>query len=244
MKAFLALALLSFQVFASDSGLIKDFNYQLTDIAQRNLSKEELFSSMLRNGVDLEHAICANKAHVWGFDFENRYQIKTGKIFMFFGASIWENASQGWMYHVAPYIVENGQEWVMEASYPSEVSEPLSVNAWLENETDGRIKASQCREIFAADTDLTQYFYERYNLPETRNGKPGAVCYFRKVPGHYWYPTSIAYHDLKKDEDGNEIDYDPKSFDTDDVYSACVEIMTSKIGRFFGGGKGHCKRYK
>jgi hypothetical protein len=236
------LALLTSSVLAAGPGHIADFNYQLTDIAQKGLTKEHLFSSMMRNNVDLEHSICSNKAHVWAYEFSRRYNVEVGKIFMFFGSSVWENESKGWMYHVAPYVVENGQEYVMEASYPSDVTAPLTVNEWLENETDGRIKAHNCKEIFASDKDLTQYFYERYNLPEIRSNGKGAVCYFRKVPEYYWYPASIALHDLKKDIDGNEIEFNPTDFDQDDVLEACVEITSSKLGLLFGNGRKNCKR--
>jgi hypothetical protein len=240
MKALLALVLFTCSVSAS-VGYIQDFNYQLTDIANHKVSKEGLFANMLRRGVDLENSICSNKAHVWAYEFKRRHKIRAGKIFVFFGGSVWANERKGWMYHVAPYIVENSQEWVMEASYP-EVTKPLSVEDWLENETDARVKAHQCIEIFADDTDLTAYFYQRYNLPERRENKPGAICYYRKVPGHYWFPTSIAYHDLKKDAAGRSIDYAPKGFDKDDVLHACVEIMTSKFSRFLGGGRKECKK--
>ena len=148
------------------------------------------------------------------------------------------------MYHVAPYIIENGTEYVMETSYPLELKAPVTVEEWMENETYNRIKATDCLEITAADTDLTEYFYARQNLPEKRGaGKQGARCYFRKVPGHYWFPTSIAIHDLKRDEDGKKVEFDPKAFDLDDVLEACIETASGKIGRFFGGGKAKCKTH-
>jgi hypothetical protein len=241
MKTFIVFSLLSFSVFAQ-TGYIKDFNYQLTDIAQKGLKKEDLFPKMTRNGVDLENSICANRAHLWAYDFYRWYGINTGKIFIFFGSSIWEGDDQGWMYHVAPYIVENGKEYVMEASY-DDVPKPLTVNEWISNETYERV--SDCVEITAADTDLTEYFYARYNLPEVRaNGRTSGRCYIRKVPGHYWFPTSIAYHDLRRDEDGGEVEFDPKGFDIDDVFDACVDAFSSRLGRWMGGdARAKCKKY-
>jgi hypothetical protein len=241
-KLALTLAIMSWLSLANSTGYIDDFNYQLTDINDKNLKKEVLFKQLLRDNVDLKDAICANKAHVWGFQIERKYDIRTGKIFVFFGRSAWKKEKKGWMYHVAPYVVENNKEWVLEASYPNEITRPLKVTEWLENETDGRIKASQCIEISAADSDLTEYFYERYNLPEKRKLRRGAVCYFRKVPGYYWFPASIAYHDLKKDEKGQTVSYNPNKFDKDDVLKACIEILDSKIGRLFGGNKKECKK--
>lgn len=242
MKFNFLVLFISFSAMANP-GYISDFDYQLTDIAQKGLKKEVLFSRMERGILNLEDAICANKAHVWGYDFSRFYGINTGKIFVFFGSSLWKEDKKGWMYHVAPYIIENGEEWVMDANY-GDVIKPLNIDDWVANETYNRVRGSECEEIFAQDTDLTNYFYERFNLPENRGpGKKSARCYIRKVPGYYWFPTSIAYHDLKKDEDGDKIDYNPKGFDFDDVMSACEEAVSSKLGRFFGGNKGKCKKY-
>lgn len=244
MKLFLAfLAASSFPVLGA--GYLQDFDYQLTDIATKGITKESLFSNAKTSFMDLEKSICANRAHVWGYDLFRFNKINAGKIFIFFGSSIWKKSDKhGYMYHVAPFIIENGNEYVLESSYPSELSGPLTVDEWIENETYNRVKGSDCVEITAKDTDLTEYFYERHTLPEVRaSGKQGARCYIRKVPGHYWFPTSIALHDLKKDENGKPVEYDPKTFDESDVLEACIETASSKIGRVFGGGKEKCKAY-
>lgn len=241
MKIFSASVLLMSALPALSAGFIKDFNYQVSDVATLGMSKEVLFEKMERKMLNLETSICANRAHLWAYDFLRMGNIKTGKIFIFFGSSIWTDKDKhGYMYHVAPYIVENGNEYVMEASY-NDISKPMTVEEWIENETYSRVKGSDCVEITAADTDLTAFFYERKTLPEKReSGKQGARCYIRKVPGYYWFPASIAYHDLKKTLEGAKIDFDPKDFDKDDVKAACAEAASTKFGRLFGGGKDKC----
>ncbi|MBA2406050.1 MAG: hypothetical protein H0V66_14840 [Bdellovibrionales bacterium] len=243
MKTFIAAVVMCSLTPAFAAGYLKDFDYQLTDIASKGLTKESLFNKTKTDFMDLEKSICANRAHVWGYDLFRFNKINTGKIFIFFGASIWTKSDKhGYMYHVAPYIVENGTEYVMESSYPSEMKTPVTVEEWIESETYNRVKGSDCLEITAEDTDLTEYFYARQTLPEKRaNGKPGARCYIRKVPGHYWFPTSIALHDLKKDADGKKVDYNPQTFDVADVVEACIETASSKIGRFFGGASARTK---
>lgn len=245
MKTFMTSILFLATSTAFGAGYLKDYNYQLTDIASKGLRKETLFAQTETSFMDLEKSICANRAHVWGYDLFRFNKINTGKIFIFFGASIWKKSDKhGYMYHVAPYIIENGTEYVMETSYPSELKAPVTVEEWIESETYNRVKGSDCLEITAADTDLTEYFYERQTLPETRaSGKTGARCYIRKVPGHYWFPTSIAIHDLKKDEEGKKVEYDPQTFDVEDVLEACVETASSRLGRFFGGGRAKCKSH-
>ena len=228
---------------SSSAGYIRDYDYQVTDVATLGLKKEAMFAGMARNWLDLEDSICSNRAHLWAYDFSRFYGVKTGKIFIFFGESIWKDDKKGYMYHVAPYIVENGTEYVMEASY-SDILKPLTVKEWAENETYDRINGNDCIELTDKDTDLTEYFYARHNLPEQReNGKPSSRCYIKKVPGHYWYPTSIAYHELKKDEDGDKIDFAPQTFDRDDVMAACKEAAGGKIGRLLGGGKAKCEKH-
>jgi hypothetical protein len=242
MKYLLGIAFISASALGQ-SGFITDFNYQVTDIARQGLKKEQLFARMERKIIDLEKSICANRAHLWAYDLHRFWGLNTGKIFIFFSSSVWQNDKKGWMYHVAPYIVENGVEYVMEASY-NDVKQPLTVFDWVENESDGKLAGDECLEITAADVDLTKYFYERFNLPEQRNnGKPGARCYIRKVPGHYWFPTSIALHDLKKDAKGRAVDFNPQGFDRDDVLEACTEAASSKLSRFFGSGKEKCKKH-
>jgi hypothetical protein len=242
MKSLLLIGLSSTITWATP-GLITDFNYQVTDIADKNLQKEILFNRLERKMLDLEKSICSNRAQLWAYDLYRFYGINTGKIFIFFTSNIWRNDKKGWMYHVAPYIVENGTEYVMEATY-SDVTKPLTVEEWAENEMYNRVKGSECLEITAADTDLTEYFYERHTLPETRaSGKPGAKCYIRKVPGYYWFPASIALHDLKRDEKGKKVEYDPKRFEVDDVLDACTEAASTKLGRLLGGGRAKCKKH-
>jgi hypothetical protein len=235
--------LLSAASLAANPGFIPDFNYQVTDIANHGLTKEHLFQRMERKIIDLEKSICANRAHLWAYDLHRFWGLNTGKIFIFFGSSIWKYDTQGWMYHVAPYIVENGVEYVMEASY-DEINTPLTVYDWIENETNGRVYGDECLEISAADEDLTVYFFQRFNLPEQRaKGKPSAKCYIRKVPGHFWFPTSIALHDLKRDARGRRVDFNPSGFDIKDVMDACTEAASSRLGRFLGAGREKCRQH-
>lgn len=244
MKLLLLAGVFSSSLLASPGpGHLKDFDYQLTDFAQAGINKELVFSRLERKMIDLEKSICANRAHLWAYDIFRTTGAKTGKIFIFFGKSIWQGDKKGWMYHVAPYIIENGSEYVMEASY-SDIEKPLTVEEWAENETYGRVKGNECLEITAADTDLTEYFYERRTLPEQREGNlPGARCYIKKVPGYYWFPASIAAHELGRDGKGKKVEFNPTSFDKEEVLSACVEAASSKLGRLFGGGKDKCKKH-
>jgi hypothetical protein len=63
------------------------------------------------------------------------------------------------------------------------------------------------------------------------------------VPGYYWFPASIAYHELKKDDEGNKVEFNPTKFDVNEVFEACVEAASSKVGRVLGGGRAFCKKH-
>jgi hypothetical protein len=237
------LLVLGFLVSTAFATTIPEYNYKLTDISLKGLDRQKLFNKMQRSMINLHDSICANRAHLWAYDFKRFYGIDTGKVFIFFTRELWSKEETGYMYHVAPYIADNGQEFVMEASY-DDLTRPLTVSEWIENETSGKVKGSECINLSKSDTDLTEYFYDRYNLPSRRsNGKKGARCYIKKVPGYYWFPASIAFHELGLDEEGAPVQFDPKAFDLDDVFAACKDAVSGKMGSLFSGAKQQCRQY-
>ena len=116
---------------------------------------------------------------------------------------------------------------MLEKSYPGEIAKPVSIVEWMDNEMEGKAPAKDCLELTKADSDMTEYFYHRKNLPRYReNGKKSAPCYFRKVPGYVPYPATTAMLDFKQDEDGKPLDFQMNGYDLDDVYVACVDAAS------------------
>jgi len=232
------------RAFAGDVG-IEGYNYFVTDVRSKGLTAQEIYDSMSTNWMDLEHSVCANRAHVWSYDLHRKYGINTGTIFIFFGAKVWENQKHSYWYHAGTYVVENGKELVMEQSYPSEVSRPLSVVDWMDNEMEGRVTAAGCIELKKdVDQDMTSLFYYQDFLPNERsNGKLAFDCYYRKVPGFIPYPETVAELELGLDEYGKKTDNDLKDFDRDILVSACVDAFSGK--NFFkkAAAWGFCKDY-
>ena len=73
MKALtVALSFFACSVFASEVGFIRDFNYQLTDLAHRNLNKEDLFARMLRKNVD--ETLQTNRSFLNPFPYDHSKQ--------------------------------------------------------------------------------------------------------------------------------------------------------------------------
>jgi hypothetical protein len=240
MKLF-SLVLL-FIVALARATTVPEYNFELTDVSSKGLSRQVMFNKMKRDTINLEDSICANRAHLWAYDFKRFFNVDSGKIFIFFTKELWSKKETGYMYHVAPYMADQGLEYVMEASY--DLKRPLTVAEWVENETDGKVSEKDCLYLTKDDTDLTEYFYERYNLPLKReNGKKGAKCYLKKVPGYYWFPASIAYHELKMDGDGVSTSFNPKDYEIEDVMHACKDSMSGKFGSLFSGASAKCREY-
>lgn len=231
MKAFGLLALLfSFQAF-SETVILPEYNFPLKDIAEQNLSKEELFGKMNKRLVRTTDSICSNRAHVWayGLDILN---VDTGKIFLFFTpkTSYWDKAS--WWYHTAPIINENGNLYVMDAGFPGRVKKPLLVKEWLKefNGID-----SVCKEIKSDDEHLVKLMYSGNAFPQkTVSGT--FDCYYRLTPPGYWVPKQVGMnmsgHSLNRDE-----------FRQGEVYAACRETSTTEFGWMFGAKKSLCKEF-
>ncbi len=224
---------------------IQGYNYSVTDVKSKGLSAQKLFDVLTSSWMDLEHSVCANRAHVWSYDFHRKYGINTGTIFIFFGAKVWEGQKHSYWYHAGTYVVENGKELVLEGSYPSEVSKPLSVVEWMDNEMEGRVDASKCVELKKdQDQDMTSLFYFKDFLPNHRdNGKPAYDCYFRKIPGFIPYPETTAELEFGLDEDGKKTEYNLKGYDKEILYDACVDAYAGR--NFFkkSSARSFCKSY-
>lgn len=238
MKTFGLLALmLSFNAFSATVTL-PEYNFPIKDIADQQLTKEELFSKMNRKLVRNKDSICSNRAHVWayGLDIQN---VDTGKIFLFFTpkTAYWDHAA--WWYHSAPIINENGNLFVMDAGFPERLKKPLSVKEWLKefNGVD-----SVCKEIKSDDEHLVQLMFSGKSFPQTTQS--GTFdCYYRLTPPGYWVPKHVAMNMTGKTESGRPVSINRDEFHKGEVYSACREASTSEFGWMFGSTKSRCKAF-
>ena len=74
---------MSVAAFANDIQL-RDYNYTVSDIAQRGLTKERIFQGLNRDFLKLGSSICSNRALIWAYDMQRQYRIGTAKIFLFY----------------------------------------------------------------------------------------------------------------------------------------------------------------
>jgi hypothetical protein len=230
------LTLFSFASIAQDITLPGE-DYVMNDIASLGIAKEEVFKGMDRKFIKLGGSICANRAHMWSYDFKRDHNIDGGKLFLFYTKKTGEGTLKNWWYHVTPVINEKGQIFAMDAGF-SGIKKPLTPKEWLHYFTG----SYNCREIQDTDTDLINRMFKGAAFPET-TAVGTYDCYYRIVPAGYWFPSSVAKHLLGTDSSGRPVRFERPEIRKEEVYSACVEAVTSSIGRFLGGGKKKCREY-
>jgi hypothetical protein len=240
MKLVLAGLILTFStlIFAQDVVMTDFKDWKLTDVASQGYSKEKLFSNMNRDFIKLGGSICSNRALIWSFDFKRNQNVDAGKVFLFYTRKNGEIGQKTWWYHVAPIINEKGVVYAMDAGFPSRIKSPITAKEWLKKFSG----STKCKEIQSNETDLVTRMFDGYVFPETTSYGTHD-CYFKFTPAGYWTPSSVAMGLLGKDSDGNPISYVRDEINTDEVYAACVEAVTSPLGRVLGGGKKSCKKY-
>jgi hypothetical protein len=237
MKFAVVLLLASLSALAADFQ-IKDYNWNVTDIASRGLTKEALYSRMDRDFIRTKSSICSNRAHMWVNNFKKQYNLDTAKIFLFYTKKKGEASLKTWWYHVSPVVNENGNIWVMDAGFPGWFNKPMTKEDWLYQFADSR----NCKEINASETDLVELIFKGQVFPHhTSYGTYD--CYYKIVPHTLWTPEIVAKNLLGKDESGTPVRVERHEIDKDELYQACIEATTSKIGFALGNSKKKCKEY-
>ena len=67
----------------ADLALMDIFNYKLTDVTQNKM--QLAFKSLnFEDNSTRRSSVCANRAHFWAYDLYRRYQIQSGKVFIFY----------------------------------------------------------------------------------------------------------------------------------------------------------------
>lgn len=237
MKCLFVLFLISFSAVASDLK-IKDFNWYMTDVMDRRLNKEVLFSRMDRDFIKTGSSICSNRALMWANNFKNQYNLDTGKIFLFYTKKKGDVSLKTWWYHVAPVINENNQVWVMDAGFPGFVRGPLLKEQWLQKFAD----STNCKEINSHDTELVEMIFNGQVFPHSTS-YGYYDCYYKIVPHTLWTPEIVAMNILGRDDSGRAVRVERHEIDSDELYQACMEATTSKFGYALGNNKKKCKAY-
>jgi hypothetical protein len=219
----LLFVLMNIQLQASDVELVDHDNWVVTDISHFQLSRDEMYAQMNRKLIRNHDSICSNRAHVWAHDFKLKYQINTAKIFLFYT----NLSSNGWWYHTANVINENSQFWVMDKGFPYMFNRPLLIQDWFVEFT----KSNTCKEIKGHEKDLIGRIYNETSFPtKTPHGKFN--CYYMLAPEGYWTPAQLADAFIKNKKNNELI--------AREVFTACLETITSPIGWMLRKGTRNC----
>lgn len=233
---YIALAVLSIGPTYAQDVILKDYSWKLTDIADRGFTKETFFNQIDRSFVKIGASICSNRALLWANDFKRLHDIDSAKIFLFYTKITGEVGRKTWWYHVAPIVNEKGQQWVMDAGFPDKISGPQTKADWLKS----FISNTNCKEIKSGEDELIENMFKERVFPQrTPYGKYD--CYYRIAPGPYWTPAAVAKNLLGQNEFGQPIQFERNEIQPQEVYEACVEATTSKLGRVLGGNVKECK---
>lgn len=244
MKFFSLIALLglSISAFAQEIKL-NPFQWTMTDVASRGLTKESLFKGMDTELVKTNSSICSNRALMWANDFKRDHNLDTGKIFIFFTEKKNDDVKfKVWWYHVAPVINEAGNIWVVDAGFQGRngINEPRTKEDWMKYFNQGQV----CREIKPNETELIELMFSQQTYPKyTAYGNH--PCYYMIVPHTIWTPNVLAQTLLGKDSSGKPVRVERPSINQKELMEACVEAATGKLGlgRVFGSSKQKCEDY-
>ena len=235
--ALFATLLVTGVVFAQDITL-RDYNYTVTDVARRGLTKERLFQGMDRTFLKIGDSICSNRALVWAYNFERQYRIDTAKLFLFYTDKTGEAGDKTWWYHVTPLVNENGQLWALDAGFPGSVRRPLTIREWLTRFAG----STNCKELTLETDDLTELIFNKRRFPSTtRHGSYD--CYYRVTSAPFWTPNTVAQNMLGRNRDGRPGTYLRDEIKEGELLQACKEASTTQLGGLFVNKEKRCREY-
>lgn len=235
---FISLICFSFAASARDVRL-NDYQWNITDIATRGLKRDVLYKKMDRDFVKVKKSICSNRAHMWANDFKTKHRLDTAKIFIFYTKLEKPPVfAKSWWYHVAPVVNENGALWVMDPAFGGKEYRPLTKEEWFKEVSIYKT----CREIQGNETELIELMFTGRQFPkDTSYGNHD--CHYKIVPHTIWTPRVLAQNLLGKDEEGKPVRVERPEILKSELFEACLEATTSKIGWAFGNTKKKCEEY-
>jgi len=231
----LALGLFGLSSFAHAqvpaSGFLADYQYQVANLPSVEAA-QALMNTETRDTAS--NSVCANRADVWTYMMHKGQNVQVGKVFIHFTKLGQANENKQWAYHVAPYVVVDGQEMVLDNGFDQFHHAPALLSDW----TNYFGKSSNC--VVLDPTHNPEHLkLEKNDLPNdsvdpltyTRGSARQyptieGICYIRKVPMYYVYPIDVYGADLTLSGQTQFSKYLIHDFDQDDVLAACRQALT------------------
>lgn len=191
------------------------FDYRLTDVGSKEVV-DDLYAKLRTDIHNDEDNSCNSRAQLWSYQMlKDPRQVYSGKIFVFYSVNMWNWNGKGWWFHVAPYVVAGGKEYVMEKYF--DINQPLEIGAWLKNRAGGRA----CIELKSdRRRDWKKMKAIMGNIPKNYSFSPElAPCYYRKAPMYYDSPIEVYNHDVQDAREQNAFT---------DIDTVCADIIDAK----------------
>ena len=234
MQFLLAILALATTAHADQPGFLKDFNYQVTQL--KTMGQAQALENAMSTDTRL-YSICANRAHFWANDLARKKNVQVGKVFIHFTAAGEADEDVSWAYHVAPYVIVNGKEMVLDPVFAAFNKKPVELSEW----TNHFGKSPNCVELDPLNNP-DHLKLEQNNVgfdnvtplsPKTGNARQypstEGYCYIRKVPMYYQYPSEIYGADLFKSGKPEFSVFDYQDFQENSVLNACQQAMNVKF---------------
>jgi hypothetical protein len=210
-------------------GYLSDYQYQVA-----NVSSDEAQALMQTETKQTsDGSICANRADVWSFIMNKQAGTQVGKVFIHFTAEGEANENKQWAYHVAPYILIDGEEYVLDGGFDVFHHQPVKLADWMQY-----FGKDNCAVLDPVHNpgDLA---LEQNDLPNdsvtpltyTKGGarqypsENGHKCYIRKAPMYYVYPIDVYAADLALAGQNEYSSYLLSAFDQGDALQACNQAL-------------------
>ena len=215
-------------------GFLSDFNYQVDQL--KTLGEAQVLENFLTTDTR-QHSICGNRAEMWSYELSKFKGVQTGKVFIHFTAQGEAKENADWAYHVAPYVIVNGQEMVLDPAFGVFNKRPVKMADW----TNYFGKSKNC-VLLDPSHNPEHLKLELYNLPSddltplsnnigTARQYPSTegICYIRKVPMYYQWPSDVYGADLYRSGNSNYSKFDYENFDLQNVLSACQQAVSWSV---------------
>lgn len=137
----------------------------------------QIFKSL--NSADKDHSQCFKRAHMWAFDTWSKMGVTMSKQFIFYTDRFMQLNDFKWWFHVAPTVLVSGVDYVIDGGFDF-ITTPLKTDDW-KSKVSPQLKNITCPVIGHYD----EYDKNRWSR----------LCYFRKMPMHYFRPLDILNHD-------------------------------------------------
>ncbi len=212
-------------------GYLADYRYQVANLS----SYSEAQAIMdLETAATRSNSVCSSRAEIWSFIMNKKTQIQVGKVFIHFTAKGKADENKEWAYHVAPYLLVNGKEVVMDRAFVEFNQKPTPLSNWTLH-----FGKSQNCIVLDPVNNPKHLKLEKNNLfadtatPFTNKNKPArqypdseGICYIRKAPMYYGTPADVYAADLALSGKNEYRQFVRSTFLNSDVLDSCKKAMT------------------